>query len=162
MSHKERERLLVPYATLLSHVSSVLSVEIFQTLNANYHTQAPYVTRQPPKSSSPMAKSTNSVTDVSCVEQLSSVQPVTNVHTVALHLPEGGLGLAQGHKNPQAKLHPPFLDQTNSDQIYTYHKWICTSPQEQPPDGSITCPCAETSNMPDFHHAQEYNLQKHD
>ena len=48
-------------------------------------------------------------------------------------------GQPQGHKNPQVRLHPPLPELANPDKVFSYHKLLCTYPQEQLGDGGITC-----------------------
>ena len=45
----------------------------------------------------------------------------------------------QNHKNPEGRLHPPLPEPTNFDQVSNNDKWLCQSPQQQLPDGGITC-----------------------
>ena len=90
---------------------------------------------------------------VSCVDQLSSVQHVTNIpksvsrgQTVPVL---GNMGCPRGQsqgQNLQRRLHSSLPDLTTSDKVTSYHKWLCTSSQEQLPGRGITCTYAKASN----------------
>ena len=55
-------------------------------------------------------------------------------------------GCSKGHKNTWRRLHSLLPELTKFVEVNDHHKWLCTSPQEQLPDGSIACTYAKENS----------------